>query len=98
MKKEETEEETRTRRREEEERQRWWERKERGEGGPVERGKWGCKSGGQTHYKFITDFPRRATLLRLRVGFETCYTVNSVPRVVTTGPCPGTRDPGRREY
>lgn len=38
-----------------------------------ERGKWGCKSGGQTHYKFITDFPRRATLLRQRVGFETCY-------------------------
>lgn len=51
--------------------------------GIEERGKWGCKSGGQTHYKFITDFPRRATLLRLRVGLETCYTGNSAPRVVT---------------
>lgn len=29
-----------------------------------ERGKWGCKSSGQTHYKFITGFPPRATLLR----------------------------------
>lgn len=47
------------------------------ERGPSERGreeepgKWDCKSGGQTHYKFITGFPRRATLLRIRAKSPT---------------------------
>lgn len=45
--------------------------------GPSERekgeepGKWGCKSGRQTYYKFITDFPRRATLLRIQAKSPT---------------------------
>lgn len=54
--------------------QTWNKSQERGlseRGRAEEPGKWGCKSGGQTHYKFITDFPRRATLLRIRAKSPT---------------------------